>query len=298
MDDFDWNLVKSFLAVAETGSLSGAARRLKASQPTLGRHMAELETRLGVTLFERLPRGMALTRAGTALLDHSRRIAADTAALSLTATGAAQDVAGTVRIAASQIVAHFLLPEIVTALRNAEPGLQVEIVASNEIQNLLTRDADIAIRMTAPAQTELIARKVADVAMGAFAAPSYLEGAPPLASAQDLLHHTVVGYDRDDLMIRGFAQMGHRVTRDFFPVRTDDQVLHWRLAEAGAGIGFNQLYAGLKSPHVLRVLPDLPLPALPMYLAVHRELRTSLRIRRAYDFLAEALAALPLSTGR
>ena len=99
-------------------------------------------------------------------------------------------------------------------------------------------------------------------------------------------------------MIRCFAQMGHRVTRDFFPVRTDDQVLHWRLAEAGAGIGFNQLYAGLKSPHVLRVLPDLPLPALPMYLAVHRELRTSLRIRRAYDFLAEALAALPLSTGR
>ncbi|PHP66156.1 LysR family transcriptional regulator [Zhengella mangrovi] len=297
MDDFDWNLIKSFLAVAETGSLSAAARRLKASQPTLGRHVTELEDRLGVTLFERIPRGMILTDAGSALLDHARRIAADTAALSMTATGASQEVAGTVRIAASQIVAHLLLPDIVTALRRAEPGLQVEIVASNQIQNLLTRDADIAIRMTEPAQAELISKKIAVVAMGAFASPSYLENAPPLQAPEDLLHHAIVGYDRDDLIIQGFQAMGWKLTRDFFPVRTDDQVLHWRMVEAGAGIGFNQLYAGLQSPRVVRILPDLPLPPLHMHLAVHRELRTSLRIRRAYDFLAAALSALPLATG-
>ncbi len=295
MQDFDWNLLKSFLAVAETGSLSAGARRLRSSQPTLGRHIGELEAQLGLTLFERVPRGMALTEAGAQMLDHARKIATDTAALSLAATGHAQEIAGTVRITASQVVAHFLLPEIVVALRRAEPRLQIEIVSSNAVQNLLTRDADIAIRMTPPAQAELIARKIADVAMGIFAAPAYLERNGTPMRPEELIDHTVIGYDRDDLMIRGFGQLGYEVDREFFPVRTDDQVLNWRLVEAGAGIGFNQLHVGLGSRHVVRILPQLPLPQLPMYLAAHRELRTSLRVRRAYDFIADALAALPLS---
>lgn len=295
MQDFDWNLLKSFLAVAETGSLSAGARRLRSSQPTLGRHIGELEDQLGLTLFERVPRGMALTEAGVQMLEHARRIATDTAALSLAATGRAQDIAGTIRVTASQIVAHFLLPGIVTALRQAEPRLQIEIVSSNAVQNLLTRDADIAIRMTPPAQAELIARKVADVAMGIFAAPAYLERHGTPQRLDDLVKHIIVGYDRDDLMLRGFASLGHEVSREFFPVRTDDQVLNWRLVEAGAGIGFNQLYAGMQSSRVKRILPAIRLPALPMYVAAHRELRTSLRVRRAYDFIAEALAALPLS---
>ncbi len=295
MQDFDWNLLKSFLAVAETGSLSAGARRLRSSQPTLGRHIGELEGQLGLTLFERVPRGMALTEAGVQMLEYARRIAADTAALSLAATGRAQEIAGTVRVTASEIVAHFLLPGIIVALRQAEPRLQIEIVSSNAVQNLLTRDADIAIRMTPPAQAELIARKVADVAMGIFAAPAYLERHGVPGRAGDLMNHAIVGYDRDDLMLRGFAALGYQVPREFFPVRTDDQVLNWRLVEAGAGIGFNQLYAGMQSSRVTRILHDLPLPPLPMYVAAHRELRTSLRVRRAYDFIAEALAALPLS---
>ena len=149
--------------------------------------------------------------------------------------------------------------------------------------------------MTPPAQAELIARKVADVAMGIFAAPAYLERHGVPGRAGDLMNHAIVGYDRDDLMLRGFAALGYQVPREFFPVRTDDQVLNWRLVEAGAGIGFNQLYAGMQSSRVTRILHDLPLPPLPMYVAAHRELRTSLRVRRAYDFIAEALAALPLS---
>ncbi|MCB1417867.1 MAG: LysR family transcriptional regulator [Notoacmeibacter sp.] len=297
MQDFDWNLVKGFLAVAETGSLSAAARRLAASQPTLGRHINELESALGVTLFERLPRGMALTEAGTALLDHARAMQGGSTALSLAATGRSAAIEGTVRITASQVVAHFLLPEIIARLHREEPGLQVELVSSNTVENLLARDADIAIRMTPPQQAELVARKIADVGVGLFAAPSYLERHGTPRSMDDLLHHEFVGYDRDTQILRGFAAMGHTVTRDFFAIRTDDQVLNWRMVEAGAGLGFTQKRIGLSSPHVVPVLPELPLPALPMYLAAHREVRTSARIRRTFDFLADEIARLPLETG-
>jgi len=295
MNAFDWNLIKSFLGVAESGSLSAAARALASSQPTVGRHIAELEQSLGITLFERTAHGMVLTDAGSQLLEDARRIANAAASFSLSATGRSQEIAGTVRVTASEIVSHFLLPPIVARLREAEPQLQIEIVSSNTVQNLLTRDADIAVRMVEPAQTELIARKVNDIALGVFAAPSYLKCHGEPKSPQELLDHTIIGLDRNDLLIREFAKMGQSVTRQAFAVRTDDQVLNWRLVEAGAGIGFGQLYVGKQSGKVVRILPDMQIGSLPMWVAAHRELRTSLRVRRAYDFIAGALAELPLS---
>ncbi len=296
--DYDWNLIKSFLAVAETGSLTGAARQLSASQPTLGRHIEALEASLGVTLFERLARGMAVTEEGAALLDHARAMQQNSAALSLSATAKSQSISGTVRITASQIVAHFLLPDIVAALGRTEPNIQIELVSSNTVENLLARDADIAIRMTAPKQTDLIARKIADVAIGLYGASSYLETHGMPDKPEDLLNHRVIGYDRGGQIIRGFAAVGWPVTRDFFPVRTDDQVFNWRLVEAGCGLGFNQIHAASLSAKVSRVLPGLALPSLPMHLIAHRELRTSLRIRRVYDFLAEELRRLPLACSK
>lgn len=295
IQDFDWNLVKCFTAVAETGSLSAAARRLGSSQPTVGRHVGELELALGVTLFERAAHGMALTETGSQLLSHARRISDDAAAFTLAATGRSLEIAGTVRITASEIVSHFLLPAIMARLRAEEPRLQIEIVSSNTVQNLLTRDADIAVRMVEPSQSELIVRKVNDIAMGAFAAPAYLERAGTPLAPQDLLNHAIVGYDRNDLLIRGFARMGYKVNREAFAVRTDDQVLNWRLTEAGTGIGFGQLYVGLRSPDVVRVLPGLKIEKLPMWVVAHRELRTSPRVRRVYDAVADTLSGLPLS---
>lgn len=295
-DDFDWNLIKSFLAVAEGGSLSAAARSLASSQPTVGRHIGELEQSLGVTLFERTAQGMALTDSGSQLLGHARRIAGETASFSLAATGRSTEIAGTIRVTASEVVSHFLLPPIIARLREAEPQLQIEMVSSNAVQNLLTRDADIAVRMIEPAQTELIARKVNEIAVGAFAAPSYLEKRGIPEKPEDLLSHSIVGYDRNDLLIREFAKMGQALSRHAFDLRTDDQVLNWRLVEAGAGVGFGQLYVARKSRKVVRILPDLGISNLPMWVAAHRELRTSLRVRRAYDFIAGALADLPLAS--
>ena len=296
MSGYDWNLIKSFLAIAETGSLSAAARRLDSNQPTLGRHAAELERQLGATLFERRPNGMALTEAGTALVEHARRIEVEAAALSLTATGRAEAIAGTVRIAASEVVAHAILPEIVVALRREEPELDVEIVSSNLVQNLLIRDADIAIRMVEPRQNELIARKVNDVAIGAFAARDYLDRFGRPETPDDLRRHSLVGFERDDFIVRATAKIGPGLARTDFGVRTEAQYAYWKLVEAGAGIGFAQFFVARRARRpVEAVLPDLLVPGIPVYVAAHRELRTSLRVRRAFDFLAEALAALPLS---
>ncbi|RUU11133.1 LysR family transcriptional regulator, partial [Mesorhizobium sp. USDA-HM6] len=165
MKEFDWNLIKSFVAVAETGSLSAAARRLEASQPTLGRHIAELEQALGVTLFRRGRRGYELTEAGSALYERGQAVSEQANAFSLLALGSVEAIEGTVRIAASEVVAACVLPQMAARLGEEEPGIEVEIVASNQVENLLRRDADIAIRMVRPAQNELVARKVTDIAL-------------------------------------------------------------------------------------------------------------------------------------
>ena len=285
MPDLDWNLIRSFAAVAETGSLSAAARRLSASQPTLGRHIAELEAALDVTLFRRGRTGYELTDSGIALFDRARAVRNEATAFERLASGAVETIAGTVRITASEIVAAYVLPAIVAELGIEEPEIEVEIVASNQVENLLRRDADIAIRMTQPEQLDLVARKVADLPLVACAATSYLERRGRPETPEDLLDHALVGFDRGMDLIAGFARMGVDIDRHAFQVRTDNQIVFWEAVRAGAGVGFAQASLVSREPKVEALLPGLPLPTLPMWLAMHRDVRTNARIRRVADFL-------------
>ena len=294
MDRFDWNLVRSFVAVASAGSLSGAARSTGISQPTLGRHIGELETAMQVTLFERQRKGMVLTETGRVLLDRARGMEREAAAFSLAATGQSSEIAGTVRITASEIVAHYILPDIIAALKREEPALEIELVSSNEVQNLLIRDADIAVRMVEPSQGELITRKVNQLSIGCYAAASYLNRAGRPASVDDLLDHVIIGYDRAEMLINGIRALGYKVGRNDFAIRTDAQAVYWKLLEAGAGIGFVPDAIARDRPGIEKIMPDLPTGSIPMWLTAHRELRTSHRVRRTYDFLADALKNLQL----
>ncbi|MEP6721506.1 MAG: LysR substrate-binding domain-containing protein, partial [Variovorax sp.] len=155
--------------------------------------------------------------------------------------------------------------------------------------NLLRREADIAVRMVRPAQSSLVARKLGEVGIGAYAHKSYLQRAGTPQEVADLKRHTLVGYASDDLLLRGFAALGMPMQRDDFAVRTDDQVAYGMLVAQGAGIGFVAHYNTRHWPGVRRVLPQLAIPPLPCWLAVHREIRSSAVVRRVYDFLAEAL---------
>lgn len=286
---FDWSLVRSFLAVLDAGSLTGAARRLGARQPTLSRHVAELEAQVGTPLFERTGRGVVPTAAALAIADAARRMGDGADALARALAARAQATTGTVRITTSHVAAVYLLPPVLAALREAEPGIHVELVASNQLTNLLRREADVAVRMVRPAQQSLLARKLGDIGIGAYAHRAYLERHGTPKRPEDLARHTLIGYDRDDTLRRGFAAMGLSMPAEAFALRTDDQVAYGRLIAEGAGIGFVTHYNVAYWPGVERVLPALKVPPLPCWLAVHREIRGNRVVRRVFDFLAEAL---------
>ena len=290
-DDFNWALVKSFVAVLDAGSLMGAARKLKAQQPTLSRHIAELEAQLNVPLFERTGRGVMPTAAALAIADAARHMEEGAGTLLRALSERSQATTGTVRITTSAVAACYLLPPVLAALHKSEPGIAIELVASNELSNLLRREADIAVRMVRPTQGSLVARKLADIPIVACAHTSYLKRAGTPRQPMDLTNHphTLIGFDKDPSIVRAAALMGLPLMREHFALRTDDQLAYGRLIAAGAGIGFAADYNLRHWRGVVPLLPMLKIPLLPCWLAVHREIRGSALVRRVYDFLAEAI---------
>ncbi len=288
---FEWTLVKTFLAVLDAGSLMGAARTLGAQQPTLSRHVAELETQLGTPLFERTGRGVLPTAAALAIADAARQMQGGAEQLARALTRKREATGGTVRITTSQVAASYLLPPVLARLAAAEPAIEVELLASNSLTNLLRREADIALRMVRPAQESLVARKLADLPIVAAAHEHYLRRAGTPRRPEDLFKHRLIGYDRDTTIVRGFAALGLPLPRTAFALRTDDQLAYGRLVAAGAGVGFVAAYNLRHWPGVVPLLPMLKIPPLPCWLAVHREIRGNVLMRRVVDFLAAELTA-------
>jgi DNA-binding transcriptional LysR family regulator len=289
--NFDWTLVRSFLAVLDAGSVMGAARKLAAQQPTLSRHIAELESQLGVPLFERTGRGVTPTAAALAIADAARQMETGADALARALAGRLHATAGTVRITTSQVAATWLLPAVLVRLQQQEPGIQVELVASNQISNLLRREADIALRMVQPDQASLVVKRIARVTLATYAHRDYLRRRGTPRQPQDLLKHDLVGGDRDEAILKGMAGFGLPVTRESFAFRCDDLIAYWEAVRAGLGIGFVSDYLAATDKNVLPVLPMIKVPPIPIWLTVHREIRTSRRIRAVYDYLAKALPA-------
>jgi len=286
---FDWSLVRSFLAVLDHGSLLGAARQLNASQPTIGRHVTELENHLGIVLFDRTGRGLIPTESALRLAESARVMQIGADQLARSAMGAEQSNAGTVRISASQPIACFALPAVLAQMRLTLPQVQIELVASNSVSNLLKREADIAIRMVQPEQATLVARKIGKVAIRACAHQDYLRRRGVPRQPADLLSHDLIGSDRNDEILKGFTAMGFGVTRENFAFRTDDLIVVWQAVRAGLGIGFVSEHLIRTDPAVVPVLSKLAIEPLPVWLAVHREIRTNKRIRAVYDFLSDTL---------
>jgi DNA-binding transcriptional LysR family regulator len=286
---FDWSLIPSFLAALEHGSLLAASRALGSTQPTIGRHIAQLETQLGIVLFERTGRGLLPTEAALRMAQAARAMDADAHQLARGASREQDSLTGTVRVSASQPVACFVLPPVLAQMRTALPAVQVELVASNQVSNLLRREADIALRMVQPDQSSLVAKRIGKVTLSAYAHSDYLRRRGTPRQVQDLLSHDLVGGDRDETVLRGFAGLGFPVTRDAFALRTDDLVAYWAAVRAGLGVGFLGDYLGRMDSQLVRLLPTLRIPDLPIWLTVHREIRSSPRIRAVYDFLAAAV---------
>jgi len=288
----DWSLVQAFLAVAEEGSLSGAARVLGASQPTLGRQIRTLEQQLQAQLFTRQARGLALTETGAALMEPSRIMRGAMHEISLTAAGRSVQIEGTVRITASVMTSQFHLPEIIAEIRRAEPAIAIEVVASDDSRNLLYREADIAVRMYRPTQLELVTQHIGDFELVLCASHSYLAERGPFRGTDDMKHHDFVGFDTNTAIIEGFKEAGFDVTRDFFKTRCDNHATFSALVRAGCGIGFAQKSFVEANPDLVEIVTDFPLRSLPIWLTAHEAMRETPRIRRVWDMLFEGLKPL------
>jgi len=294
----DWALWRSFAAVVADGSLSAAARRIGYSQPTLGRHIETLEQQLGLTLFDRTLQGLKPTETALRLYQSVSAAQAKLAEAALVAEGSTGGIEGTVRITASTVVSHYILPPLLRPIRDEFPAIAIEIVPSDSIENLLLRESDIAIRMFRPTQLELIAKRIGELAVGVAAHASYLGAHGTPQTPDQLFAHTLIGMDRSDLIISGARALGFDLKRADFALRTDSQTGAWELLKAGLGIGFAQLGLVTDTPGMRIILPALKIPALEVWLTTHRELFLSPRIRAIYDRLATGLTAYIARTSR
>ncbi|WP_160013997.1 LysR family transcriptional regulator [Pseudomonas sp. 8BK] len=290
MDKVDWNQLRAFLETAETGSLSAAARKLGQSQPTLSRQVAALELALGVTLFERIGKAMALTSTGQELLGHARVMGAAAHELGLAATVRSEEVAGVVSVATSDAVAAYLMPKILLHIRQAAPGIQVEVVASDGFSDLLRREADIAIRHARPEQPELIGRLVRQSSAGFYASESWVRVNGLPRTAEEALQHDFIGLDRTGHYLQHLHGQGLLLNNTNFRSYADNSVTYWEMVRQGLGIGAIMEEIARETPGMVRVLEDVAPFQLPIWLVTHRELRTARRIRIVFDLLAEVLA--------
>ncbi len=292
LTSLDWSLLQSFLVVADEGSLSAAARKLGTSQPTLGRQIKQIEAQLGVTLFHRQPRGLALTDIGAELLGPAQTMRDAAMQVSLTAAGRAQNTAGTVRITASIFVANFILPPIIAKIRLAHPEISIDLIPNDASENLLFREADIALRMYRPTQLDVITRHLCDLPLGMFASVEYLNRKGRPQTIDDFFDgHDLVGYDRDERILHGMREIGLDAKRDWFQTRCDEAVIYWELVRMGCGIGFSQIHVGLRDPNVEQILPEVPISPLPVWLTAHQAMQQTPRIRRVWDMLADEIPA-------
>ncbi len=291
MDNLDWNQLKAFLETAEAGSLSAAARKLGLTQPTLSRQVAAIEQRMGVTLFERVGKAMALTPTGLDLLEHARAMGAAAEALRLAATGRSQAVGGVVSVSATDAVAAYLLPPLIKQLRENEPGIAIEVIASNALSDLLRREADIAIRHVKPEQPDLIARLIREASAHFYASADWVKAHGHPRRAEEAAQLPFVGSDRSGQYLAYLRQHGLPLSEANFNCYCEHSVAHWALVRQGMGIGAMMEEIARDTPGIVRVLDDVPPVRFPIWLVTHRELRTSRRIRVVFEALAQGLAS-------
>ncbi len=290
----NWGLYRTFLAVFQEGSLSKAARQLDLTQPTVTRHIDALEAATGGALFLRTQRGLTPTDRAFKLAPHAEAMAATAAAMMRVASERTGETQGTVRVSASEIVSVMHLPPIFARLRRRYPGIVIELVLSNAVEDLLLRKADIAVRMTEPVQDMLIARRLPSVELGLFAHRDYLDRQGEPTTVEALAPHDIIGFDRETPALRAMLQRFPFLERGQFSLRTDSDIAQFAAIRAGCGIGLCQVAVGQSDPSLVRVLPTLVSVELELWIVMHEDLKTSERCKPVFDALVEGLSDLSM----
>jgi DNA-binding transcriptional LysR family regulator len=295
--DPGWELYRTFLEVVRDGSLSGAARKLSLTQPTVGRHIDALEASLGLSLFSRSPQGLKATPAALELVSYAETMAAASAALRRTASGGAKADRGTVRVTASEMIGCEVLPPILASFRDSHPGIALELALSNRNEDLLRRDADIAVRMVRPRQKSLVARRIGKSAIGFYAHRNYAEKYGLPKAIAELGKHCLIGFDRDDLALRSLGKLPQPVTREHFGFRCDSDLAQFAALKAGVGIGGCQHNIARRFPELVPVLAKAIRFELEVWVAMHEDMRSTGRVRLLFAHLAAGLSTFVRGVG-
>ena len=295
--NFDWNQTRAFLVTAEEGTLSAAAKALGMTQPTLSRQVSALEAQLGIRLFERVGQRLVLTDSGVELLEHARLMGSTALQFSLAATGQSQQLEGSVTISAGELDAVFRLPKIIATLRREEPGIDIEVIVTNEASDLKRREADIAIRSFRPTQNDLIAKKLGEEVIWLYGTQEYLARLPDFTEFSELTDIQIIGFDRSNLVSDVLNQQGWRLSKQNFQLVTSFQLLQLGLCKEGLGVMFFPECMGDNELGLVRAFEHMgPVMRLPVWLVCHQELRTSLRVRRVFDFIAAEFSQILLES--
>ncbi|MCX7890550.1 MAG: LysR family transcriptional regulator [Rhodobacteraceae bacterium] len=290
MGQADWDDLKVFLAVARTESLSSAGKRLKLDPATVGRRIARLEEALGAALFTRSPQGYALTEAGQRLVPHAE--AAEQAMI-----GAAEELkpgtgglSGTIRIGAPDGCANYVLPQVCAALSDANPGLELQIVALPRVFNLSKREADMAIAVSPPTAGRLSVQKITDYRLHLAASRSYLAAHGPVRRLDDLKGRRMIGYIPDMIFDRELDYMSE-LGLTTVPLASNSVSVQFMWVRAGAGIAIVHDFAIPSGPDVVRILPGEFALTRAFWLIRHADDRRLERMNRIAEALVRGIRA-------
>ncbi|MTI08553.1 LysR family transcriptional regulator, partial [Curvivirga aplysinae] len=287
-----WNRAKAFLVAAEEKSFSAAASALNVTQSTLGRQIAALEEELGVVLFERVGRGVEITPSGLDLVEYVKDMADAANKFSFAVSGKSTDISGRVVITCSEVFSAFVMPEFVENIRKEQPGIVIEIISSNEIKDLMRREADIAIRNRLTDQLDLIAKKVKTTKAYLYASNQFVEEHGPFKTKEALNEMPFIGMVDNSIWMKALNEHGIDVNEGNFPIITQSHLVHWNIVKKGIAIGVMPEVVVKDDHDVQKVCEDIPGFPIDTWVISHRELRTNKRIRFVFDRLVEHLDAL------
>jgi DNA-binding transcriptional LysR family regulator len=291
MAEFDWNDVRSFLAVARSGRLTAAASRLGVDHSTLSRRIAALEHGLKAKLFDRSPSGYTLTDQGRSLLPLAEEMERLALGARETVGGTAATVEGVVRIGCPEGFGSYFLAPRVARLKAAYPKLTVQLVAASAVFSLAKREADIAISVSRPPEGRLQVSKLTDYDLGLYASPLYLREAPDIASSEDLFRHSFVSYIGDLLHFPELDVLQHIAPGAVTSMESSNLVAQLRATLAGAGLCVLPAFIAREEHELVRVLAGEVSLTRSLWLTVHQDLAELARIRAAVRFIRSEVEA-------
>ncbi len=298
MERFDWDDLRFFLAVARSGRLTAAARRLGADHATVSRRITSLEEGLKAKLFERRPQGYTLTAHGERLLGKAESMETEALAIQSDIGGADMALSGSVRIGAPDGFGTAFLAPRLAAFAKSYPGLEIQLIAMPRLLSLSKREADVAITLAPPKEGKVVARKLADYRLGLYASPDYLANTPPVTKPDDLFEHRVIGYI-DDLIFSPELDYLDEVAKGLRPqVQSSSVIAQMNAVMAGAGIGIIHHFMAEGDPRLVPVLPETVSITRSFWLLVHADLKDVARVRAIVDFVVrEAKSSRALLMG-